>query len=241
MGLAITNRAAFRADATFYLTMAIVSALIIFAGFAPSFYLKSIIHAPPPLSLLTTVHGVVFTAWMALFITQAALISANNVALHRQIGMMGALLFGAMISLGYATALIAGHLGHAPPGAPAPLYFMALPLISFTGTLVLVALALHYRRKSDWHKRLMLAALFTMTPPGTGRIVIPLGLAPEGTWISLIVAELLLAVAMLHDWSNDKRIHPAYWVAAGVMAVVHIGVAWAYSSPAWLAFAQAIT
>ncbi|HUO92904.1 MAG TPA: hypothetical protein VMU22_08275 [Rhizomicrobium sp.] len=241
MGIAITNRTPFRADATFYLTMAIVSAVLIFVGFAPSFYLKSILHAPPPLSLLTTVHGVVFTIWMGLFVTQAALISANNVALHRQIGMMGALLFGAMISLGYATAIVAGHLGHAPPGSPPPLQFMALPLIVFTGTLVLVALALHYRRSSDWHKRLMLAALFTMTLPGTGRIAIPLGLAPEGTWFAFVCAELLLVIAMAHDWWNDKRVHPAYWVAAGVMAITHIGVAWAYTSPTWLAFAQAIT
>ena len=241
MGIAVANRAAFRTDANFYLTMVIISALIIFVGFAPSYYLKSIIHAPPPLSLLTMVHGVVFTIWMGLFVTQAALISANNVALHRQIGMMGALLFGAMISLGYATAIIAGHLGHAPPGSPAPLRFMALPLISFTGTLVLVALALHYRRRSDWHKRLMLAALFTMTMPGTGRIAIPLGFAAEGTWFSFACTNLLLAIAMLHDWWNDKRVHPAYWVAAGVTIAAQIGVAWAYTSETWLAFAKAIT
>ncbi len=241
VGIAITNRAGFRTGANFYLTMAIVSALIIFVGFAPSYYLKSIIHAPPPLSLLTMVHGFVFTAWMGLFVTQAALISTNNVALHRQIGMMGALLFGAMISLGYATALIAGHLGHAPPGAPAPLRFMALPLISFTGTFVLVALALHYPRRSDWPKRLLLAALFMMTMPGTGRIAIPLGFAALGTWFSFACTNLLLAIAMLHDWWSDKRVHPAYWVAAGVTVAAQIAVVWAFSSETWLAFAKAIT
>src|SRR5690348_17892787 len=68
------------ADARFYLTMVLIAAVIVFLGFAPSFYLKSVIHAPPPLSLLTVVHGVVFTGWMALFITQASLIATKRPA-----------------------------------------------------------------------------------------------------------------------------------------------------------------
>lgn len=231
-----------RSDATFYLSMAIVCAVIIFLGFAPSFYLKSFIHAPvPPLTQLTIVHGVVFTAWMALFLTQISLISANNVALHRQLGMAGAVLFGIMTSLGYSVAITAGRLGHAPPGAPAPLAFMALPLIGITGTLVLIVLALLYRRQSDWHKRLMLSALFTLTPAGTARVVLPLGFAPQATWIGLVVMEALLVVAIAYDYWAKGRVHPAYWVAAGLMAVLHLGVVWGFSSPTWLAFARAIT
>src|SRR5580658_3468756 len=103
-------REALRSDSSFYLTMAVISALIVFVGFAPSFYLKSVIHAPvPPLTLLTIVHGLVFTTWMVLFITQASLIRADNIALHRQLGILGAILFGVMLSLGYSTAITAGR------------------------------------------------------------------------------------------------------------------------------------
>lgn len=230
-----------RSDAGFYLTMAIVSAVIIFAGFAPSFYLKSVIHAPPPLSLLTIVHGTVFTAWVLLFLTQATLISADNIPLHRQLGIVGAVLFGVMLSLGCSVAITAGRLGHIPPGAPAPLYFMALPLMGITTTAILFVSALLNRRRSDWHKRLMLVTLFTLTAPGTGRIVIPLGLAPEGTWIALGVVEALLVVAMLYDWSKRRRVHRAYWYAGGLVVVLHVAVAWAFSSPVWLGFARAVT
>jgi hypothetical protein len=242
MSGASINREALRSDSSFYLTMAIVSAAIIFVGFAPSFYLKSVIHAPvPPLSLLTTVHGLVFTTWMALFLTQASLVRADNIALHRQIGIVGALLFGVMLSLGYSTAITAGRLGHAPPGAPAPLAFMALPLIGLTGTLILIVLALLNRRRSDWHKRLMLGALFTLTPPGSARIFLPLGLAPQAVWLALAVTEGLVLVAIGYDWWKNKRVHPAYWVVVAVVVGVHIGVAWAFSSSTWLAFARAIT
>jgi hypothetical protein len=227
--------------ARFYLTMSAISAALIFLGFAPSFYLKPVIHAPPPLTLLTITHGVVFTAWTLLFVTQSALIAYQKPAPHRQLGILGVLLFGAMVTLGYSTAITAGKLGHAPPGAPASLAFMALPLIGITGTLILVGLAVWNRRRSDWHKRLMLASLFTMTAPATHRLTIPLGFAEWGTWIALIAAEALLVAAMAYDYRASKRIHPAFWVGACVVAATHVGVAWAYSSPAWLALATAIT
>ncbi len=240
-GLAI-GRETLRSDSTFYLTMAIVAAALVFVGFAPSFYLKSVIQAPvPPLTLLTIIHGMVFTVWVALFLAQASLISTGNVALHRQLGIMGAVLFGVMLSLGFSVAITAGRLGHAPPGAPAPLAFMALPLIGITSTLVLVALALLERKRSDWHKRLMLAAMFTLTPPGTARIAVALGFAPQATWIGIITLELLIVIAMAYDWQTKKRVHPAYWIAAGVVIAVHVGVAWAFSSPTWLKIAHAIT
>ena len=238
---AAPSREAQNADAKFYLTMAIISAVLIFLGFAPSFYLKSVIHAPPPLTLLTWTHGVVFTTWVAVFITQASLIVAGKTAYHRQLGIAAAVLFGAMVSLGISTAITAGRLGHIPPGAPAPLAFMALPLFAIAAALILVVTALWNRQRSAWHKRLMLASFFVMTGPGTGRIAIPLGFAPQGTQISIVVAELLLAVAMFYDYRRHGQVHRAYWVAVSVFAVMHVGVTWAFTSPVWLGFAKMIT
>jgi len=233
---------AWNADAGFYLTMVLVSSAIIFVGFAPSFYLKSVIHAPPPLSLLTFSHGVVFTAWLALFITQASLIATNRGALHRRIGLLGVLLFGAMITLGLWTAITAARLGHVPPGAPEPLAFLALPLIALVAAAVLVALALWNRQYSAWHKRLMVASLFLMTGPGSGRIAIPLGLAPIGLQLSLFVGDLLLAVVILYDYRTHGRVHRADWLAAAIFVAVHASITWAFTSPPlWMDFARSIT
>ncbi len=68
------SQAPSRSEPRFFLIMSIVSVAILFLGFAPSFYLKPIIQAPPPLSTLTIAHGIVGTAWMALFIAQATFI-----------------------------------------------------------------------------------------------------------------------------------------------------------------------
>jgi len=229
------------ADARFYLTMVLISAVLVFLGFAPSFYLKSVIHAPPPLSLLTVVHGLVFTGWMALFITQASLTATKKSALHRQLGVMGALLFGMVVTLGVWTAITAGRLGHAPPGAPPALSFMALPLMAIVVALLLVALALWNRQRSQWHKRLMLASVFIMTGPGTGRLAIPLGFAPYGAQIALVLAELLLAAAIIYDYRTHKSVHRAYWTAAALFITLHVAVTWAFTSPMWLVFAKAVT
>lgn len=238
---AVAHNESRAADARFYLTMALISAAIIFVGFAPSFYLKSVIHAPPPLSLLTVTHGIIFTVWIATFVTQAALIATGRPALHRRLGVLAGLLFGVVVTLGFWTAITAGRLGHIPPGAPPPLAFMALPLFAIIAALFLVAGALWNRQDSAWHKRLMLASVFMMTGPGTGRIVIPLGLAPYGPQIAIVLAELLLAISMIYDFRSHKRIHRAYWVAAVIFATFHVAVTWAFVSPSWLALARSIT
>lgn len=227
-------------DAGFYLAMVILAAALIFAGFAPSFYLKSVINAPPPLTALTITHGVVFTGWMALVVAQAALIAAKRPAPHRQLGMIGALLFGAMVAIGVSTAITAARLGHAPPGAAPQPGFSALPLIGIFMALGLIVAALLLRRRPDWHKRLMLAAFFAMTQPGTGRLAFPLGISDIGIGFSFVVMEALLAAAMIYDWRKRGRVHPAYWASAIVFAVYHIAVYWAFYSPTWAAFANAL-
>jgi hypothetical protein len=235
------RREAWDSGGKFFLVMSAISAGIIFVGFAPSFYLKSVFQAPPPLSPMSITHGVVFTAWTLLFLTQAAFIAYRKPAPHRQLGILGVILFGVVLTLGYATAINAGRLGHVPPGSPPPLAFMALPLIGITGTLAIFGLAVWNRRRSDWHKRLMLASLFTFTSPAVGRLTIPAGVPEHATTIALAVAELLLVAAMVHDYRTDKRVHPAYWFSAIVMLTVHVAVYWAYGSPTWMAFATAIT
>ena len=227
-------------DAGFYLAMIVVSAVLIFAGFAPSFYLKSVINAPPPLTLLTITHGVVYTGWMIVVIAQASFIAMKKPAPHRQIGVLGALLFGAVVAVGISTALTAARLGHAPPGAPLQPGFSALPIIGILTVLGVVAAALLLRRRPDWHKRLMLAGFIMMTQPGTGRLAIPFGIPEFGIGFSFIVMELLLAAAIFYDWRKYGRVHPAYWTAAGVYAVYNAVIYWVFASPAWAAFVNSL-
>jgi hypothetical protein len=222
--------------------MSLISVAFIFLGFAPSFYLKDILHGPPPLSFLSAVHGIVFSLWVLLFVTQVALVRVNHIALHRQLGILGAIMFGAVFVVGVSTAITAARLGHAAPGSPAPpLSMTVLPLISLAGSLLLVALGLWNRRRSDWHKRLMMASLFTFTPPGTGRLLVNFGYAQINIQAALGMVALLILCLIAYDFKVYKRLHPANALALTIVVIVQAATTWAFFSPTWLAFAQWLT
>ncbi|PZQ59397.1 MAG: hypothetical protein DI570_16285 [Phenylobacterium zucineum] len=193
-----------------------ISALLVFVGFAPSYYLKGLIQAPPPLSPLTMAHGALYTAWVGLFLAQAQLIAAGRPMLHRRLGMLGAMLFGAMMVLGLSTAITAGRLGHAPPGAPAPLVFMALPVFGIVLLTGLVG-----------------AALVTRDRPAVGRLFIPAGVPHWQMQGSFVVIEALLLAVALWDSRREGRFHPAWTVSLASIAVSHAVVSWAFTAPGW--------
>ncbi|RAK69051.1 hypothetical protein [Phenylobacterium kunshanense] len=217
----------------FYVVVAALTALIIFLGFAPSYYLKPFIQAPPPLTPLSMTHGLVYTAWMVLFVIQACLVPARRIALHRQLGMVGAMLFGAMMVLGVSTAITAGRLGHAPPGSPPPLVFMALPLLGIPALIAVVGLALMMRRRRDWHQRLMTAGFIMIAQPAIGRFFIPAGVPQWQMHGSFVVIELMLLGVTLWDSRREGRVHPAWLVALGATGLFHLAVTWAFAGAGW--------
>jgi hypothetical protein len=233
---------AWGADASFYLTMSVVAAALLLVGFAPSFYLKSVFHHPPTLSFLIVFHALVATSWLALFVTQAALINAKNNALHRQLGVVGMILFGAFSILGICLAIRQAQLGLSVAGVP-PLAFAALPMIQMCGATGMVGYAVWDRRRVDRHKRLMLGSLFVLTESGVVRIWANLGFHPElALGISWLVPALMVAVCMIYDYRKYKTVHPAYVAAGVVMAACYSIITWAFSgAPAWMAFASLVT
>jgi len=225
----------------FFLYMALITTLMIVLGFLPSFYLKDVIHAPPPLQAITWVHGVVFTVWMLLFVTQVTLIDRGSTALHRRLGLVGAVLLGAVLTIGVVTALNQGRLGHIPPGTgSSALVFMMVPLSGIAGVGLLFLAALWNRAARDVHMRYMLAGFMAMTPPGTHRVIMGMmGFPNQALLSSFIIMNALLVVAMLYDFRLRGRVHRTYLWSALVYAVVNGFVIWAYAKPeAWLPLAR---
>ncbi len=68
-------------DRKFFGRMAIAIAVLVFIGFAPSFYLRGLIPFPrpnPTMTPLVWAHGLVFTGWVALFYAQARLVASSS-------------------------------------------------------------------------------------------------------------------------------------------------------------------
>ena len=88
--------------------------LTVVSGFARTYYGPLTMGGPRatltggPWTVVVHAHAALFTAWVVLFIVQTALISSRRVAVHRRLGIAGALLAAAMVAAGVLMAIAAG-------------------------------------------------------------------------------------------------------------------------------------
>ena len=219
----------------FYVAAALFAAAVIFAGFAPTFYLKAF-FGTPELSALKRVHGIVFSSWLVLFVTQTWLIASDRRDVHRRLGLAGVPLVAAMSIVGYLLAVDSGRRGFTPDSHVTALSFMAIPLFDLGVFLVLVVWALLLRRRSDWHKRLMLLATLSLLPPAIARIALQFPPAPVLPIAFGGAAAIVLAAAVV-DSAAQRRLHPAMlW--GGLLFIVSLPARIVIAgTPAWQTFA----
>ena len=206
-------------DRLFYSGMAVALALTVFAGFAKTFYLRSLFGSPVTatgatfLTPLTQLHGALFSTWVLLFIVQTTLIANHRVALHRRMGIAGGVVAAAMVIVGTATAIKAAARGAAPPGIDRSA-FLAIPLGDMAVFSILVVAALRLRRNKEAHKRLMLLAYISIVVAAVARLpgVLPLG--PLGFFGFTFI---FLVIALLYDLATRRRVHPAYLWGGGLL------------------------
>ena len=70
-------------DRRLYLAAAILFPLIVLVGFGRTYYLKGLFGTPPLPSGLVHLHGLVMTAWVALFVVQVRFVSSKQIHRHR--------------------------------------------------------------------------------------------------------------------------------------------------------------
>ena len=232
-----------RRDDLFFGGMGLVIALIVFLGFAPTFYLSSH-YAGPSLSALRIVHGTVFTSWIVLFNVQVLLIARNRYGVHRALGVVGAILAVAMVPLGVTLAIVAARAGLAPAGIP-PLAFLAIPLFDMAVFAPLVAAGIYFRRSADTHKRLMLLATLSLLAAAVFRLSrtlpIPPALDAAGPLYFFGVVDLFVLVVAAYDLATRRRVHPAT-IWGGLLIVASQALRLAISGThGWLTFASMIT
>lgn len=222
----------------FYTGMAIAIVITVFAGFAPSYYLKSYFGSPPLMPLLH-LHGIVFTSWLVLFLTQTGLVAANRTGIHRRLGIAGAVIAVLVVVVGTATAIVRAKQGAAPPGVP-PLAFLTIPLGDMLVFPTLVGMGFYFRRRADVHKRLMLLATIAILPAAVARLPFAF-IQQTGPLAFFGLADLFIVPCLLYDLIARRRIHRAT-ALAGLLIVVSqplrlmIG-----GTQAWLAVAAWLT
>ena len=225
--------AAAKRDHTFYCVMAGIAAVTVFAGFAPTYFLRSFSDRPA-LSPLLHLHGLVFTSWVVLFVTQVSLVATRRVALHRRLGVLGLVIAVSMVVVGTMAAIDAARRGFTPPGAPPPLVFLAIPLGDMVVVSLLVATGLHFRRRPEIHRRVMLVTMLALMTPAIAR----LPFMPQHILAFLGTTDLLLVACLVYDRITRGRIHPAFlWGTSFVVLsqVARIAIA---GTAMWMGFAK---
>lgn len=202
-------------DRYFYFAMSLLVAVITAYGFSRTVN-ANLFHPPKPRPVLLWIHGAAFSGWVLLFIVQSALIRTRNIRLHRSLGSLVAVLGALMVPLGIAVAIIMGRfhihqLHEAAAGYEAPLISPFYDMAAFG---ILLGLAVHWRRKADWHRRLILMATCGLTTAAIARFPI---VAIQINYNYVCVDSLIL-LGVLRDLIVDHRVHKAYLYTVPILA-----------------------
>jgi len=234
----------------FFTGMAIVMLVVSFAGFMPA--IVNPVGRRAPLTFLAAAHGIVFLAWLLLFLTQSLLVATGHVRWHRRLGLASLVLLAAIVPLGFETTTVMvrrgfdlsgdQHIVRHPQG-PTSLDPYQASVFNYGDLLlfaVLALVAICYRRRPAIHKRLMLFANITLM---AAPIVHLLGHTPRLASIMtpaivLIPVTLFLLAALARDYWVEKRIHPlTACLAIGYFASFPIRGALIGPTTAWHHFA----
>ena len=230
-------------DRMFYSGAAIAMALIVFVGFAPTFYLRSAFGAPTSvtgmtiLRPLTLAHGIIFTSWVVLFVIQTTLVASRKVAVHRRMGIAGVVLAASMVAVGLPTAFAAAARGSGPPGIE-PLVFLVVPVFDLALFVGFVTAAVLRRREKEAHKRLMLLAYVAILPAAVARLPGVIVLGVFGLFALSFVPAL---VGAAYDRWSRERVSTIYWWGIAILYLSIPGRLAVSATPMWRAFAEFVT
>jgi len=216
-----------RLGESFFLIMAAIMSVTIFAGFALNLAMGRSTFAVPA---AYHIHAGIFFGWVALYLAQAWSITSGRIALHRSLGRLAWLWAPMMVAMGFVIMIVSLRR------SGGPFFFDQNEfMISNTMLLVLFAVlvftALRRRRYTGWHRRLMLVAMSILTGPGLGRLL-PMPLLIPNAWrIMMVVTLVWPVIGMIRDLRREGRIHPAYlWSVGAIIAVQIVADLIAYSA-----------
>jgi len=224
------------AERPMYAAAALVAALVVFGGFAPSYYLVSVFGAGD-LTTLKHMHGAVMTSWFALFFVQARLAATGRIATHRKLGLAGVFLAMVVVAVGTTLAIASVKAGVSPvPGIP-PLVFLVLPLGEMVAFATLFSTAIALRKRTDYHKRLMLLASVSMLAPAFARFPTD-AMGLSGPPVFFALTDIVILGCIAYDTVKNRRLHPAFAAGFAFIVAVQFGRLAVSQTAAWTRFAS---
>jgi hypothetical protein len=223
---------------TFYTGMGLAIALLVFAGYAQSYYLARWVEPParaPELTALIHLHALTFTAWILLGVAQPALAASGRTDVHRRVGFAGAGLALLVWALGNVAAIEAIHVGYRGLGDPYAFY--SITFFSIQAFAIIVVLGIWKRNDAESHKRLMLLSNAAILEAAVGRLPLQ-AVVQTAPWSFYIGADLVILAGIVHDKLTRGHVHAVWIWGGGLLALSQLfRLAIMHTEP-WLAFAR---
>jgi FtsH-binding integral membrane protein len=212
----------------FYLTMSLVMTVLVLWGFSHTVE-QNLFRAKPAKPLLLWMHGAAFSTWMVFFIAQSALVRIRKVSVHRTLGWFGAALAALMLVLGLTVAVYMTRWDMVVLHKKDVAQFLSIPFLDMAVFGTCMGLAILWRKKPDYHRRLIFVATCELMDAAIGRF---------DFWfnhsIFYIGLDLLIVAGMMRDLAVDGRIHKVYLYTLPVLIVGQsIAVYLWRANPAW--------
>ena len=224
------------AERSIYTYAAVAAIVAVFAGFAPTYYLKGAFGSPD-LTTIKHVHAVVMTAWFAFFLLQVRMVATGRTALHRKLGILGVALAALVVTVGMMTAIASARAGVTPLPELSPLVFFVMPVAELAIFIVLFTAAVALRKRTDWHKRLMLLASIAMLTPAMARLPFEF-VRTGGPPAFFALTDLIIVGCIVFDTVKNRRLHSAFMAGLAVVIVGQLGRVVLAQTSAWMAFAR---
>jgi len=197
----------------------------------------SLFHANPPRPLLLWVHGAAFSTWVVFFIAQSALVRVRKVSVHRFLGWFGAGLAAVMVALGFTIAIIMARFDTVVLHMSDADAFLSIPFADMIVFGPCIALAIYWRKKPEYHRRLIFIASCHLMDAAFGRVDF---LFNHNLFYPCL--DLLIVLGMVRDWVVDGRVNKVYLYALPSLIVVQslAMYAWRVNPRVWHGITHAI-
>jgi FtsH-binding integral membrane protein len=216
----------------FYFCASLVMAGLVVWGFSHTVD-ANLLHANPPRPVLLWFHGSVFSAWVALFIAQSALVRVRKVSIHRALGWFGAALAVTVVVSGFIVSVVMLRFNITVLHRKTVASFLSVLWCDMLIFGACMALAIYFRKRPEYHRRLIFMASCQLMQAAFVRfhyigyhdlfypaldVLIVAGISRDivaDGRVNRVYLYVFPAMILLQAWATYlERVNPGWWQAA---------------------------
>jgi len=222
----------------YFLVASCLALVVTLVGFFKTFILPSgrgTFSAPA----VIYIHGGLLFLWTAFLVMQSMLIQMRKLYLHRMLGFVSLGLMPCVVISTMAAGVYVLKRDLALGGGQVAISSLIGAFTTPMMFAVLVIAAIVYRRRPEFHKRLMLLAMIAIIWPAFFRFrhYFPSVAHPEVIF-GLILPDCMILVAMLWEKLTIGRVHVVYLTVGLALIAENVAEAYLFDSSGWRVLAN---